>query len=737
LSNSEYGDFVPWWGKLSEDVGMHPRDLQAMIWNTLGPQTGVRYIGTPKLEMMSDQIMKAAQRLGVSPETARDLVLTGQAAGYAEGGPVGYQDGGSMFLSAAHSQPSLDEAMERYRPSGDLEYTPMRKNMPRLQNFSRTIDEAIPNYLRKLQRDTAEWHAHMAETQGDLSPTERALGQVGAFGRRAGENLLPAHIVDRLIAGGRSVFGSTPYDRAYSEERGKTNMAANDLDPYLRPLAAAAGILPGFMAGPITGTGMAASGFVGDLLDSGSLYGTAKKAADSTYGGIKDALAALGRVGRGVGRDFSESYYAKGGGVDDNTPPIIFDAGDSPDPIFGKGIDAQGGIGNLIPIQKDDPSWDAFVRGKNSPKPMEMAPMQGPAQKAPDSSGGMGDIAKLALQIAPLFLAKGGSVDDDMLRYHTMTYARGGEVPGYAGGGMFDFLGGGGGGSSGIMSGEDIGGGGDASGMGGVPWLGFLNDASNLTRHIAGGSGQNERRSGTFKYDPGSGIWDSLSGSKGEEQDQGELIGSDIGSGVGRGVSMIFGGIGGPAFAEGFGRLGGGIGAAVQGHFGQAVNDWSQGTPLELVFHSSTGGYVPGYDAGGPVHHHQRRDSDTDGMYFADGGEVCPPQPGQMTAYPMMSGNPASPPGPMGPEQMNVTYPQGYGGWGGGSPFGMDDFTPRGRPAQSGGMSDFFRMMFGPGFDGGQNNVQQDTGGPHNLWPPQQQQNVQMARGGYLSRGNR
>jgi len=88
LTTSEYGDFVPWWQKISEQVDEQPRDLQAMIWNALGPQTGVRIIGPGKLEIMSGQMMRAADRLGVSPETARDLVLTGQAGAYAEGGSV-------------------------------------------------------------------------------------------------------------------------------------------------------------------------------------------------------------------------------------------------------------------------------------------------------------------------------------------------------------------------------------------------------------------------------------------------------------------------------------------------------------------------------------------------------------------------------------------------------------------------------------------------------------------------
>ena len=34
--------------------------------------------GAPKLELLAQQIMKTANRLGVSPETARDMVLLGK-----------------------------------------------------------------------------------------------------------------------------------------------------------------------------------------------------------------------------------------------------------------------------------------------------------------------------------------------------------------------------------------------------------------------------------------------------------------------------------------------------------------------------------------------------------------------------------------------------------------------------------------------------------------------------------
>lgn len=89
LSNPEYTDFYPWWeNKIAGQTGLRPRDEQAFMWNVLGPQTGVRYIGPSKLELMSNQMMKASKRLGVAPDVARDMVLRGEAGAYKEGGTV-------------------------------------------------------------------------------------------------------------------------------------------------------------------------------------------------------------------------------------------------------------------------------------------------------------------------------------------------------------------------------------------------------------------------------------------------------------------------------------------------------------------------------------------------------------------------------------------------------------------------------------------------------------------------
>jgi hypothetical protein len=67
---------------------------QALLWGALSPTTGVKSkIGAPKLEILSDLIMQTANRLRITPEEARDMVLTGKAyAGKAEGGLAKYSE---------------------------------------------------------------------------------------------------------------------------------------------------------------------------------------------------------------------------------------------------------------------------------------------------------------------------------------------------------------------------------------------------------------------------------------------------------------------------------------------------------------------------------------------------------------------------------------------------------------------------------------------------------------------
>ena len=91
VSNPEMTQLAPWWReKIAKQLGIESVPAQARTWGAFSGQTGVTTpIGSPKLEMIADQIMDTARRLDVSPETARDLVMMGEARiGKAEGGMV-------------------------------------------------------------------------------------------------------------------------------------------------------------------------------------------------------------------------------------------------------------------------------------------------------------------------------------------------------------------------------------------------------------------------------------------------------------------------------------------------------------------------------------------------------------------------------------------------------------------------------------------------------------------------
>jgi hypothetical protein len=722
LTTPEYGDFVPWWQRASEKVGMQPRDMQAMIWNTLGPQTGVRYIGPSKLEMMSGQIMRTAARLGVSPETARDLVLTGKAGAYAEGGPVqGLQEG------------------------GDPDYG----TFPR----TRKVADLGIDALADLPEKEEMWRRNQTWKDWDKSFPERLDDKFKSSREVFLRNLLPSDLIAKLRATDRWVGGGFGKDATFaqlaSEELGKLNMAGDDISPYQRGAVGALSHTAPFL-GPAkfrqgVGLGYGAGTAFNSLTDQ--KHDTLQSWLAHFMPDFKPYVAGAEKVGGGLAADLGEAltrsgadpsgaaYYASGGSTDRSSgssvnddimsflkgivpgatdafgdmpdiarhapPPLSFmqpqaaqaSSGTSSSPldsIFnmanagksllgGKGspvsasgpvgsgpggsyttgdLNSTGGLGGLpggmdpgslgggdtggadaimglfearggyIPGFADGGSstgsnftvpgkslidvmqaGDGVDKGLSLADPTgastgdnggrDLAPLQfmQPAKQQSSGGGGgagqaIGQIADLALKVLPMFLAGGGKVDDEMLNYGTMFYDEGGYVPGFAGGGISDLMGSVGGGSGGIWN-EGGAQGADASGMAGLPIMGWMGDAASLTKHIAGGPGQSETESGAYPMDPGSGIWDALSGDKPSNLDQGELIGRDAGRAVGRGVSMLFGGVGSGAFAEGFGRLGEGVGAMVQGHFGEGFGDLARGTPLQLVLKSATGGQVP------------------------------------------------------------------------------------------------------------------------------------------------
>jgi hypothetical protein len=106
FSKPEYQTLQPWWQhEVAGEVGLESVPAQARLWTALGPQTGVESeLGAPKLELLAKQIMTAAKRLRVSPETARDMVLSGKA--------------GAGVLAGGMLAPSAIEAMREPRADG-------------------------------------------------------------------------------------------------------------------------------------------------------------------------------------------------------------------------------------------------------------------------------------------------------------------------------------------------------------------------------------------------------------------------------------------------------------------------------------------------------------------------------------------------------------------------------------------------------------------------------------------
>ena len=160
-------------------------------------------------------------------------------------------------------------------------------------------------------------------------------------------------------------------------------------------------------------------------------------------------------------------------------------------------------------------------------------------------------------------MAHGGSVEDQYHPIWSQNFAEGGPVEMAFGGGFAPSGGGG-------------------MGGGGMPWMSLLQDGMSLGKHIEGGPDQQEQQSGTYPYDPLSGLW-QMTDPDLETYDQGELIGGDIGRGVGGVIGSFFGPFQ-PLFREGLGRIGGGIGAMVQGRFGEGISNMAEGTPLDALF---------------------------------------------------------------------------------------------------------------------------------------------------------
>lgn len=108
VSNPEMSQLGPWWrDRIAKKLELESVPAQALAWGTFAKQTGVDTpVGAPKLELLAQQIEKAARRMGVSPETARDMILTGKA----HAGLVG-KDGDVKKMIADEGKRSLVSAL--------------------------------------------------------------------------------------------------------------------------------------------------------------------------------------------------------------------------------------------------------------------------------------------------------------------------------------------------------------------------------------------------------------------------------------------------------------------------------------------------------------------------------------------------------------------------------------------------------------------------------------------------
>lgn len=106
VSNPEMSQLGPWWrDRIAKKAGLESVPAQALAWGTFARQTGVDTpVGAPKLELLAQQIEKAARREGVPPEVMRDRVLMGKGhAGFSTPGMAAALAGGSLAGAATVS----------------------------------------------------------------------------------------------------------------------------------------------------------------------------------------------------------------------------------------------------------------------------------------------------------------------------------------------------------------------------------------------------------------------------------------------------------------------------------------------------------------------------------------------------------------------------------------------------------------------------------------------------------
>lgn len=99
VTNPEMSQLGPWWrNRIASKVDLEAVPAQALAWGAFAKQTGVDTpVGAPKLELLAQQIAKAAHREGVSPEVMRDRVLMGKAhSGFVDPALAALMAGGAI-----------------------------------------------------------------------------------------------------------------------------------------------------------------------------------------------------------------------------------------------------------------------------------------------------------------------------------------------------------------------------------------------------------------------------------------------------------------------------------------------------------------------------------------------------------------------------------------------------------------------------------------------------------------
>ena len=95
----------PWWkDQVAGPMGLEAVPAQAVVWGAGSGATGVTSpIGAGKLELLSQQIGKTANRLNITPEEARDLIIRGKThAGFVDpalAGAMGAAIGGGLLAN--------------------------------------------------------------------------------------------------------------------------------------------------------------------------------------------------------------------------------------------------------------------------------------------------------------------------------------------------------------------------------------------------------------------------------------------------------------------------------------------------------------------------------------------------------------------------------------------------------------------------------------------------------------